>query len=151
MKRFLEVLAAVKSFAGLIFTGLIVVITVFGGFFGLEAISFPLVWQALLVSLTAALLYFVSFTDVVFSKLGRGKRFLLYALPFFALLSVFAVVFSWFPLGDPGAWLLFTGCYLGFFGIVTAVVQLYFHVTGQRYTELMAAYQAKYKGKGEGR
>lgn len=144
LKKIIEITAAIKSFGALVFAGLIMVYTVFGGFFGLREISFSLVWQALFIAITASGLHFIAFTDALLHKTRRGARYLLFALPLYILLAGFAFVFSWFPVGILMNWLIFSAVYLFFFGVVTIVFELYFRVTGQRFTQVLDAYQRKH-------
>lgn len=143
MKGFVEITAAVKSFGAMIFAGLIIVYTVFGGFFGLEEISFSLVWQALFIALIASVLHFIAFTDAVTKKAGYLHRCVLFSIPLLIALSGFAFFGGWFPTDNTTNWLIFVALYLFFFGAVLIVFKLYFHITGKKYTELLNVYKQK--------
>lgn len=145
MKKFIEVTAEIKSFASMIFAGLIIVYTVFGGFFGLKEISFSLVWQALFISAIASILHFVVFTDVLAKKMRYGAKLTTFAIFMLFVLTGFAYFFKWFPVESGLYWLIFVLICLFFFGIVTLVFKMYFRVTGKKYTELLDAYKAKQK------
>lgn len=142
MKKLIEITAAVKSFGAMIFAGLIIVYTVFGGwFFDLKEISMSLVWQALFIALIASALHFVVFTDTVLKKSGYAHRAILFSVPLLIVLSAFAYFGKWFPADNITNWLIFVAVYLFFFGIILIVFKLYFKFTGKKYTELLNAYQ----------
>ncbi len=143
MKKFIETTAAIKSVAALIFAGLIIVYTVFGGFFGLKGISFGQVWQALGVAAIAACLHWVAFAGAACARLSQGKRMAVFELPLLAVLAAFAYCFGWFPAGNAVNWLIFVALCLFFFGVIAIVFALYFRVTGRRYTEILSAYQRR--------
>lgn len=144
MKKFIEITAAVKSFGGMIFAGLIIVYTVFGGFFGLKEISFSLVWQALFISVIASCLHFLIFTDTHIKKMRYLGRLILFALPLLVVISGFAYIFKWFELNKAIYWLIFVVIYLFFFGMVTLAFKAYFKITGKKYTELLDSYKSKH-------
>lgn len=144
MKKFIEVTAAVKSVGAMVFAGLIIVYTVFGGFFGLREMSFSLVWQALFIASIAAVLHYLTLSEAHLTKQKFALRIALFAVPMLAVLSGFAIVFHWFPADNPWSWLVFVAVYLFFFGVVTLVFHLYTVVTGKRYTEMLDAYKQRH-------
>lgn len=143
MKKFIEVTASVKSLGAIFFAGLIIVYTVFGGFFGLREISFPLVWQALFIALIASMLHFLAFTDAVLKKAGYLHRCILFSIPLFIALSGFAYFGKWFPANNVINWFIFAALYLFFFGAVLIAFSLYFRITGRRYTEMLNIYKQR--------
>ncbi len=143
MKKLVEITMSIKSFGAMIFAGLLILYTVIGGFFGLQELSFSLVWQALFIALIASGIYFVAFSESVFPHLKPIVRFLIFSIPTLAVLSVFALFFKWFPTDNIAYWLIFGAAYLLLFGILIVVVKMLFKITGKRYTDLLSAYQAK--------
>lgn len=145
MKIFVEITAAIKSFAAMIFAGLLIVYTVFGGFFGLSYVPFSLVWQALFVSAVASVLHFLAFSDAGLKKASYAGRLIFFGLTLLIILSGFACLFNWFDIEKIMNWLAFTAVYTFFFGIVTLVFKLYTKVTAKKYTEILDAYKRKYQ------
>ncbi len=145
MKKLIEVTAAIKTFAALVFAGAIIVYTVFGGwFFDVNAIPLSLVWQLLFISLLASILQFIFFSDNVFPRMRYVHRFVFFAVPLFALVGTFAYAFRWFPVHSAVNWGIFFLVYLFFFGIITVVFELYAKITGKRFTAMLDAYNARH-------
>ena len=146
LKKFTEITVAIKSVGTMIFAGMIIVYTVFGGFFfGLNALSFSLVWQAMLIAFMASSLHFVVFSDSCIQEMKYTYRMLLFAVPLLLIISAFAYGFRWFPVDSGLYWLIFLGIYLFLFGIVTLVFHLYFVVTGKKYTALLDVYNKQHR------
>lgn len=145
MKKFIEITAAIKSFGAMIFAGLIIVYTVFGGFFfELKEVSFSLVWQAMFIAFIASGLHFWAFSDTHIKKMKYAHRVALFSLPLLGILSGFAYFGKWFPTDNTLYWLIFIAVYLFFFGVITLVFHLYTVVTGKKYTELLDAYKKRH-------
>ncbi len=135
-------MAAVKSFGAMVFAGLIIVYTVFGGwFFGVKSIPLPLVWQALFIAFIAAALHYLAFCEHLIHTASFGHRLVLFGLPLLLVVCAFAYFGGWFPVQELVNWLAFIGLYVLFFGIVTAVMKLYFRFTGMKYAEVLSVYQ----------
>lgn len=142
MKKFIEILVAVKSFAAMAFTGVIMLYVVAGYFFGISSISFSLIWQAVFIALLCGLLHFIAFTDYVFKKTGYLHRLLLFAAPMYLALGVFALAFKWFT-PTLVAWVIFSIVFLAVFGLLTAVIQIYFKITGNKYNHMLDVYKSR--------
>lgn len=142
MKKFIETVAIIKSIAGMVFAGQVILFVVIGSFFGLSSISFSFIWQALAIALITGVLQFVAFTEAVIKRIKYSLRLVIFAMPLFIILAFFAVLFHWFPLSI-GAWLTFSMIFLFVFGAITAVFELYSRITGKRYNEKLNAYRHK--------
>lgn len=147
MKKWLEFLIPVKTAACYSFTAALFIYTVICLFTGRASIPIGIVLSFLLLSLAAAVLQIVAFTSLVFKKLRYGPRLLLFILPFFAVLSLIAKGFHWFPPELGSAWMLFLLLFLLIFVIMTVGFEIYFRVTGHKYDGLLGQYRlAKRKG-----
>lgn len=144
MKRFLEILLNVKSGAAMVFCGFVMLYVVVGWFVGLRALSFPLVWQFLFISLICAVLQYIAFTEAVIKKMRYSLRLVVFLVPFYAVLSAFALGFGWFPV-NPASWGLFTLIFLLVFAILTGVFEVYFRITGIRYSQKLDDYKSRHQ------
>ena len=142
MKKFIETTAVIKSVGAMFFAGIILVYTVFGGFFGLTEISFSLVWQALFIAAFAAILHYIIFRANATKKMSSVKKMLVFAIPLYLILAVFAVSFRWFAVENPTTWAIFSGLYCVYSGIIAVVFKLYFNITGHKYAQMLSAYQS---------
>lgn len=143
MKKLVEIIVAVKYTAGMAFTGMIAMYLVFSDWLmGEVAIPHTIVWQALFLALLLGVQQFVCFTDYVLKNASNKKRLVLFSIKFYITISIFAVLFHWFPL-TPANWLLFTGIFLAVFVIVAAVFSIYFKITGNKYNQMLDAYRSR--------
>ena len=142
MKKILEITVVIKNVAGLVFAGMLIAYVLIGSFFGLTSITFSLIWQAAAISIITGGLHYIAFTDNIIKKVRSSMRFLLFAIPLFIILAVFAVIFQWFQL-NVTAWLLFTLIFIILCGILTSAFEIYSKITGKKYNECLGAYQRK--------
>lgn len=142
MKRFLEILMAVKNFAAIVFAGMMMLFVVIGYFFGLSSISFSLIWQAVFIALICGALHFIAFSDYVIKEKGYPFRFMLFAAPLYLTVSAFALFFKWFSV-NLGYWAIFTLAFVVGFGALIGVFYVYFKIIGNKYNQMLAIYQSK--------
>ena len=57
------------------------------------------------------------------------------------LVMCMAVFMRWFPLENPGAWLLFIGLFVAVFAVMTLGFEVYFRIVGRRYDGLLGQYR----------
>lgn len=144
MKKFVEQLVAVKSAAAFVFSGQIVVLAFVCMFAGYDSVPNSFIWQALVISVVTALLQFVCFSEVVIKKMRYTVRVLLFALPLLLILSGLAYAFHWFPANNPLSWLLFIVVFAVVLALFTASFEIYYRVTGKKYTDQLENYQANH-------
>lgn len=142
MKKFIEILTAVKDIAAMTFAGMMMLFVVVGYFFGLSSISFSLIWQAVFIALICGILHFIAFSDYVVKEKGYPFRLTLFATPLYLAVGAFAVLFKWFPI-DLGSWAIFTLVFAAGFGALAGVFYVYFKITGNKYNQMLAIYQSK--------
>ncbi len=143
MKLFIEITGAIKGLATFIFSGLIIVYTVFGGFFGLTSLSFGLVWQAIFIAFIASGLHFIVFSGMAIQMKSAVARHLLFGASLLLVLLGFAYLGAWFPAGRLLNWVIFVALCVFFFGAAFLAFRAYFRITGKKYTEVLHAYQNK--------
>jgi len=140
MKRLLEVSVAIKSVAGLVFAGQILVFVIVGTFFGLTDMPFAFIWQAVVIAAVTGVLHYVAFTEEVIKKMKYSLRLVVFSIPLYAMLAAFAAVFQWFPSGVV-SWFLFTAVFIFVFGIFNTAFEIYSRITGKKYNESLSAYK----------
>ncbi|MFV0401605.1 MAG: hypothetical protein ACK5LX_13455 [Oscillospiraceae bacterium] len=143
MKKFMQLVAAVKTPASFAFTGGIMLLTVASMFLGKDAVSVGLIWQAIFLALIFGVLQFIAFSDRAFPRMGTPGRMFFLGVSMLAVLAVFALVFRWFPLGSVVNWLVFAGLYIAVFAIASIALRIVFRVGELKYNELLAAYKSR--------
>jgi hypothetical protein len=146
MKKFTETLVAIKSVAAFVFVAQIMMYVVGMMITGYaNAMPFSFIWQALALSLITALLQYLCFDDRVIKKMRYSLRIVLFAVPLFAVLSSFALIGRWFPADRAGAWLLFAIIFLVVLVVITVAFEVYYRVTGKRYTDRLQSFRSSEK------
>ena len=142
MKKIIEISVVIKSVAGLVFAGQILLFVIVGTFFGLSTMDFLLIWQAVAIAAITGILHYIAFTESVIKKMRYTLRLLFFSIPLYTTFAIFAIVFNWFP-PDVYIWLLFTIAFLVIFGIFIAAFEIYTKITGRKYNESLNAYNRK--------
>ena len=110
-----------------------------------------MVFELLGLSVGATLLQFVCFSGKVIKKMRYSVRMLVFSIPMFGVAGLCAVLFRWFPIQDPWAWISFAAFYLlGFIGI-TLGFEIYYWATGRKYNGLLGQYKAGKERNEEGK
>lgn len=146
MKKFIQLIAAIKSAASLAFTAGVMIITVGATLLGKEALPVGIMWQAVFLALIFGTLQFLAFSDRVFTRMDTPGRMILLCASTLAVLIAFAFVFQWFPTSNIVNWLIFIGLYAVLFAVATIVLQIVFRVGGLKYNEMLAAYKTRHTG-----
>lgn len=110
---------------------------------GWESLPISVVFSLLLVCVAAAILQVLAFTGLVIRRLAYGWRMVLFAVPFFALLTAIALAFRWFPPEKGGAWVTFAAIFLAIFVAVSLGFELWFRLSGKKYDGLLGQYRKK--------
>lgn len=148
MRKFLEAVVQLKTWWCLSFTASMVIYTVCSLLFGQRTMELVMVFELMGLSIGATLLQFVCFSGKVIKKMRYSLRMVVFAVPMLGLVTLFAVLFSWFPLDDSVAWIVFTVAYLLGFAGVTLGFEFYFWSTGKKYDGLLGQYQREKKQTG---
>ena len=129
MKKILEAAVELKTWACLSFTAAVLIYTVCSLAFGERSMDLVMVFELLGLSVGATLLQFVCFSGKVIKKMRYSVRMLVFSIPMFGVAGLCAVLFRWFPIQDPWAWISFAAFYLlGFIGI-TLGFEIYYWAT----------------------
>lgn len=148
MKKFIQLIAAVKTVASLAFTAGIMLVTVGAMFLGKDTIPLGLIWQAVFLALIFGGLQLLAFSDNAFARAGTPGRMAFLGVSMLAVLALFALAFKWFPAGSITNWLIFIGLYAAVFAIATIVLRLVFRMGGLKYDEMLSAYKSRHGGGG---
>lgn len=143
MKKFIGFLTEFKTWLCLCFTASMVIYTVCCLLFGNETIECKTVFQLLGIAAGITLLQYLCFTEVIFKKLRYSLRMLIFLAPTMGLLSLFAVVFYWFPVDRLGAWAVFLLAAFLIFAAISAGFEIYFWAAGKKYDGLLGEYRKK--------
>lgn len=146
MKTFWSVAMALKERTAMIYTGAMCFYLFFLFVFQWESVPLPMLFSMLLVSIAAAVMQILAFSNLIIKKLSYAWRLVVFALPFGAILTACAVTFQWFPIGNPGAWVTFWIIFVVIFVLCTAGFELYFRLSGRKYDDKLDWYK-NHRGK----
>lgn len=97
-----------KAGASLSYTAAVLIYAVVSLLLGEKNVSITVLFELLALCLAGSLLQYVAFTDAVIKKMRYSLRMVVFTLPFLALMTLCAVIFDWFPKGEPFAWVTFS-------------------------------------------
>lgn len=146
MKKFLELVAELKTWGCLSFSGALFIYTVIDTFWGDGLIPCSAVYQMLALCGVITFLQYVFFSGRVLKKPSYYMRMVLFCIPAFAVCAAFGWGFGWFPVTSGGAWLLFTGIFFLIFAVFCAGFEIYFRILGKKYDEALGRSQGGKKG-----
>ena len=141
MKKSFQFIVAVKAVASLAFTAQVMLATVVSMFFGRESIPVSALWQMLFLALFYSCSQFFIFSENLPFQIKTYGRIALLGLSMFTVLTIFAIVFKWFPVQNLQNWLIFIGLYAAVFLIALSALLTVFRVSGIKYNQMLAAYK----------
>lgn len=141
MKKFLEGVLEWKTYACMMFTGVMMVFWVISFALGREGISLGILLDLFLLSIIGSLVQAVAFSQWIFKHLRYPLRFLLFAVIYLPILALFAVFRGWFPTSALMNWLIFVAIFFGIFIVMTVGFEIYFHMVGKKYDGLLGEKQ----------
>jgi len=144
MKRFIEFTVAIKSQAAMLFSGAVMLYVVMGFFFEKEAIPSILILQMAALSIICAAWQLFCFDVERLKEFTFALRAMLFLIPTFVVLSVFAYFGKWFPM-SVHSWLIFTGVFIVIAPIVLGIYETYYRITGVRYNQMLTAYKNRHR------
>lgn len=143
MKKFLELIAELKTWGCLSFSGALFIYTSIDWLWGDGVIACATVYQMLALCGVITVLQYVFFSGRVLKKPGYYIRMLLFCLPAFGVCAAFAWAFGWFPLANGGAWLTFVMVFFVIFAVFCVGFEIYFRILGRRYDEALGRSQGR--------
>lgn len=146
MKKFFQLVAAIKECACLCYTGAMCFYIFFLSVFKQETASVRMLLSLLVVCVVAGAMQVAAFSNLLFKKLAYGWRLMVFAVPFFAVLTAFAVGFQWFPIESAGAWVTFVVIFIAVFLAITAGIGLYYRLSGRKWDDRLDWYRRQKGG-----
>ena len=141
MKKFFQVVTSIKERTALIYTGAMCWYMFFLFLYKQETAELPMLFSLLLVSIAAGTMQVLAFSDLLFKKLAYSWRLMVFAVPFFAVLTAFAVRFGWFPTDNVGAWVRFIAIVIVIFLFITVGIELYYRASGRKWDDRLDWYR----------
>ena len=141
MKKFFDVVIAMKERAALNYTAAMGIYLFFLWVFQQESASLPTLFSLLAVGAAAGLMQVVAFSDLFLKKLAYGWRMVLFFVVFGAVLTAFAVGFGWFPAENAWAWVSFGAVFVLIFAAITAGIEIYYRASGRRWDDRLDWYR----------
>lgn len=143
MKKFFEVVVAVKERAALNYTAAMCFYVFFLWVFKQEAAPLPMLFSLLLVGAAAGLMQVVAFSNLILKKLAYGWRMVLFFVVFGGILTAFAVGFGWFPTDSAGAWVSFAVIFVLIFVAITVGIEIYYRASGRKWDDRLDWYRQR--------
>ncbi len=140
MKKLMRFVMEWKTWAGLLFTGTMVLYLVICQVLGEKMAPVSTLWSLLLVSAVGTLLQCLCFTELVIRRMRYTARLMLFCLLFLPVLAAIAWAFRWFPR-EVGRWLTFLGIFLVVFVVMTLGFELRFWADGKKFDGLLGQYR----------
>lgn len=146
MKKFLEVVVAVKERAALNYTAAMCFYVFFLWVFKQDGASLPMLFSLLAAGAAAGFMQVAAFSDLFIKRLAYGWRMVLFFVAFGAVLTAFAVGFGWFPADQAGTWAMFGISFALIFAAIAAGIEIYHRASGRKWDDRLDWYR---KNRGE--
>lgn len=143
MKKFFDVVVAVKQRAALNYTAAMCFYIFFLWVFKQEAAPLPMLFSLLVVGAASGLMQVVAFSDLLIKKLAYGWRMVLFFVVFGAILTAFAVGFGWFPTDSVGAWVSFAVIFVLIFAAIAGGIEIYYRASGRKWDDRLDWYRRR--------
>lgn len=141
MKKFFQVVVTIKERTALMYTGSMCFYMFFQWMYKQESAELSILFSLLLVSIAAGIMQVLAFSNLLFKKLAYSWRLVVFAVPFFAVLTAFAVRFGWFPTGNVKAWVMFIVIFIIIFLFITVGIELYYRLSGRKWDDRLDWYR----------
>ena len=144
MRKFIQIVAAIKLTAAFAFAGQMGLVTVASMFLGRDSIPIGYIWQMIFISLIYGSLQLIAFSENLFKQMKTLGRMAFLGISMLAALALFAVAFQWFPAQNLRCWLIFIGLYAAVAMIAPFAFRFVFWLGGMRYDEMLTAYKSRH-------
>ena len=141
MKQFLKGVMRWKTEVCLIYTACMAIQLFICLECQVQTLSVNLLWSLLLACAVVALIQVVCFSNWVIKKMRAVWRSLLFVLLALPALAFVAWKTEWFPVENTGSWLIFLGIFFLMFVVSTIGYEIYFQITGRKYSGLIGQYR----------
>lgn len=141
MKKFFQVAAAIKELTALCYTASMCFYLLFLFVFQEKTADLSILFSLLLVCIAAGTMQVLAFSNLLFQKLAYSWRLVVFAVPFFTVLTAFAAGFGWFPRSNAWAWVTFIVIFLVIFLFITGGIELYYRLSGRKWDDRLDWYR----------
>ena len=141
MRKFFDVVIAVKERAAMNYTAAMCIYLFFLWVFRQDGAPLPMMFSLLLAGAAAGLMQVVAFSDLVIKKLAYSWRMVLFFVVFGAVLTAFAVGFQWFPTDQALAWVSFGVIFVLIFAAIAAGIEIYYRASGRKWDNRLDWYR----------
>lgn len=149
MKPFWKAVMQWKTSTCHLYTAAMVIYLFFCTVFRNHQVSLIFLWSLLAMSVASTLIQGLCFSDRIIRKMRYTWRSLLFVLLYLPLLSIVAWKAEWFPVTEPGAWMMFLGMFFIIFIAMTIGFDIYFRTIGAKYDGMLGRYRKEKEEKGE--
>ncbi len=147
MKKFLSVIATIKTGACLCFTAWAAVWGVLALVFWPDAsLRAGHILSMLAASLWIGFLQWLCFVRETGHRVSYGARIVLFAAGLFPVLAACAYFQRWFPPENAAAWVGFTALFFLLLAVFTLCFEVAFAIQGKRYAGLLGEYHRRRDG-----
>ncbi len=147
MKKFLSVIATIKTGACLCFTAWAAVWGVLALVFWPDAsLRAGHILSMLAASLWIGFLQWLCFVRETGHRVSYGARIVLFAAGLFPVLAACAYFQRWFPAENTAAWVGFTALFFLLLAVFTLCFEVAFAIQGKRYAGLLGEYHRRRDG-----
>jgi len=151
MKKLVDFITPVKSFAAMMLAGLVILYMVTGTAYALVtgadfdySIPFVFILQGAGLTMIIALLREIILSDRIIKKWRFFRRMMLFSLALLLLFAVsFFVVFA-IPAGWAYLWLAATALLMAGMTVIFGLSEFYYKKTGDWYTQMLQVYKDKH-------
>lgn len=99
------------------------------------------IYEMLLICAVATVLQYILFSGNVVKRLSYLWRMVLFAGIMLLVVSACAALFQWFPMGQAGSWMVFVGCFLAGYVIISLVFEVGFRLRRKVYDDALGRYK----------
>ena len=139
MKKLVECLPQLLTNLCISFTVATLVFTAFD--YSKETMRRERIYEMLLICAVATVLQYILFSGNVVKRLSYLWRMVLFALVLLPVIALCAVTFRWFPTGQVEDWIVFAGCFLAGYVIISLVFEVGFRLRRKVYDDALGRYK----------
>ena len=112
---------------------------------GKEGLPYTAIFQSVGFALIMAFISRFLFSGYLTRKIPFIWRYFLFFLATLLTTSVFSIIFKWFTVNIPGAWLIFIPVFFIFFTIAIVLSLLLLKIEDKKYNRLLKNYKSRHK------
>ncbi|NMC55884.1 MAG: hypothetical protein GYA50_01505 [Eubacteriaceae bacterium] len=153
MKKFISFLFYIKSFASMIFTGLILAYIAAGWLYSIvmhEQFNYTIpaifVLQGIILALSITILWYLIFTDAVLKKLRYWIRLICFVLILSLVLTGLFLMFFTYHTDWARLWIIIAMLFVCVTAGISVIAEIYFRLTGKKYTQVLENYKKNISG-----